>query len=65
MLKMCTVHKVSGKPFLMPKTAKEIEGVKFLGDTSAHNPLINVKMQTIIPVMPFITIAYEELSKKL
>jgi hypothetical protein len=65
MLKMCTAHKVNGKPFLMPKTAKEIEGVKFLGDTSAHNPLINVKMQTIIPIMPFITTAYEELSKKL
>jgi hypothetical protein len=65
MLKMCTAQKVNGKPFLMPKTAKEIEGVKFLGDTSAHNPLINVKMQTIIPVMPFITTAYEELSKKL
>jgi hypothetical protein len=65
MLKMCTANKVNGKPFLMPKTVKEIEGVKFLGDTSAHNPLINVKMQTIILVMPFITTAYEELSKKL
>jgi len=49
----------------MPKTAKEINGIKFLGDASAHNPLINVEMKTIIPQMPFIITAYEELSKKL
>lgn len=65
MLNMATICKVHGKPFLMPKTAKEIEGIKFLGDTSAHNPLVNVDMKTIIPVMPFIVTAYDELSKKL
>lgn len=65
MLNLATSNKVDGKPFLMPKTAKEIDGIKFLGDTSAHNPLINVEMKTIIPQMPFIITAYEELSKKL
>ncbi|MCJ7507442.1 MAG: hypothetical protein MUO85_01770, partial [candidate division Zixibacteria bacterium] len=65
MINLATAHKVQGKPFLMPKTAKEIEGIKFLGDTSAHNPLTNVEMKTIIPQMPFIMTAYEELSKKL
>ncbi len=65
MLNMATVCKVNGKPFLMSKTAKEIEGIKFLGDTSAHNPLVNVHMKTIVPVMPFIITAYSELSKKL
>lgn len=65
MLNLSTSTKVHGTPFLMPKTSKEIEGVKFLGDTSAHNPLINVQMKTIIPQMPFIITAYEELSKKL
>lgn len=65
MLNMATICKVHGKPFLMPKTAKEIEGIKFLGDTSAHNPLVNVDMKTIIPVIPFIVTAYDELSKKL
>jgi hypothetical protein len=65
MLNMATICKVHGKPFLMPKTAKEIEGTKFLGDTSAHNPLVNVSMKTIVPVMPFIITAYSELSKKL
>lgn len=65
MINLSTILKVNGKPFLMPRTAKEIEGIKFLGDTSAHNPITNVKMETIIPQMPFIITAYEELSKKL
>lgn len=65
MLDLCKEKKVSGKPYLMPKTAKEIVGIKFLGDTSAHNPLINVDMKTIVPQMPFIITAYEELSTKL
>lgn len=64
MLNLATTNKVQGKHFLMPRTAKEIEGIKFLGDTSAHNPLTNVEMKTIIPQMPFIVTAYEELSKK-
>ena len=65
MLKLAVVCKVNGKPFLMTKTAKEIEGIKFLGDTSAHNPLVNVDVRTIVPVMPFIITAYSELAKKL
>lgn len=65
MLRLATANKVQGKPFLMPKTAKEVEGIKFLGDTSAHNPLVNVEIKTIIPQMPFIITAYQELSKKL
>lgn len=65
MLQMAIICKVRGKPFLMPKTAKAIEGIKFLGDTSAHNPLVNVHMKTIIQVMPFIITAYDELSRKL
>lgn len=65
MLNMAMVCKIHGKPFLMPKTAKAIQGIKFLGDTSAHNPLVNVDMKTITPQMPFIVTAYDELSKKL
>jgi hypothetical protein len=65
MLNLTTVCKVGGKPFLMPKTAKAIEGIKFLGDTSAHNPLTNVDMKNILTQMPFIITAYEELTEKL
>jgi len=55
----------SGKPFMMPKTGKAINGIKFLGDTSAHNPLTEVDMETIVPSMPYIITAYKELSKSL
>jgi hypothetical protein len=65
MINLASTNSVQGKPFLMPKTAKEIEGIKFLGDTSAHNPLTNVDMKTIMPQMPYIITAFEELSKKL
>jgi hypothetical protein len=65
MLNLAVLNKIKGKPFLMARTAKSIEGAKFLGDTSAHNPLVNVSMKTIEQAMPFIVIAYSELSKKL
>ncbi len=65
MMYLASSEKVGGIQFLMPKTAENIKGIKFLGDTSAHNPLINVDMKTIIPQMPFIITAYEELAKKL
>lgn len=58
-------EKVDGIPFLQSHTAERIKGIKFLGDTSAHNPLVNVDMETIIPQMPYIITAYKELSKKL
>lgn len=65
MINFCASEKIKGVPFLMPKTAKEVKGMKFLGDVSAHNPLTNVDMKTILPQMPYIITAYEELSKKL
>jgi hypothetical protein len=58
-------EKVEGIPFLLPKTAQEIKGIKFLGDVSAHNPLVKVDMETIIPQMPFIITSYKELAEKL
>lgn len=65
MIDVAMKNKVKGILFLMPKTGKEIKGIKFLGDSAAHNPLINVDMKTIIPQMPYIITAYEELSCKL
>ena len=56
-------EKHSDVPFLLAKTAKEIKGIKFLA--AAHNPLATVDTKTIIPQMPFIITAYEELSKRL
>lgn len=65
MLNIASSEKIKGTPFLMPKTAEEIKGMKFLGDTSAHNPLVEVDMKTIISQIPFIITAYKELAKKL
>jgi hypothetical protein len=65
MIDVATKTKVNGVPFLLPKTGREVSGIKFLGDSSAHNPLVNVDMKTIIPQMPYIITAYEELSYKL
>lgn len=65
MLAMATTTKVAGKPFLAAKTANEILGIKFLGDTAAHNPLTNVSVNTILPQLPFIITAYGELAARL
>jgi len=65
MINLCTSEKIGGSPFLIQKTADELQGIKFLGDTAAHNPLTNVNMRTITPQMPFIITAFEELAKKL
>ena len=58
-------EKLDGVPFLLPKTANEIKGIKSLGDTAAHNPLVNMEMSTILPQMPFIITAYQELASRL
>lgn len=65
MVEIAAREKLSGVPFLIPKTANEIKGLKFLGDTAAHNPLVGVDMRTIIPQMPFIITAFEELASRL
>jgi len=65
MIEIATREKIQGIPFLIPKTAKMIKGIKFLGDSAAHNPLINIDMKTILPQMPYIITAYKELAKRL
>lgn len=58
-------EKVRGVPFLLPKTARRIKGVKFLGDAAAHNFLVDIEMEEIIPQLPFVITAFKELSRKL
>ena len=65
MLSIAEKEKIQGIPILTPKTAKKIQGIKFLGDASAHNPLVNVDMETIVPQMPYIITAYKELAERL
>src|SRR3989338_4283752 len=65
MLDAAAREKIGGIPFLLPKTAEKIKATKFLGDVSAHSPLTNVDMETILPQMPFVITAYKELAERL
>ena len=65
MVDVASREKVSGLPVLTGRTASELRGVKFLGDTAAHNPLVDVEMPTIVPQMPFLITALGELSRHL
>jgi len=65
MVEIASRERQRGIPFLLPRTAREIHGIKFLGDTAAHNPLVNVDSATILPQMPFIITAYSELANRL
>lgn len=65
MLRLSTTTYVEGIPYLLPKVVEKIEGIKFLGDSAAHDPIANVDMETILPCMAFITTALEQLSAKL
>lgn len=62
MIKVAAREKHGGIPFLTHKTAEATRGIKFLGDTAAHNPKVTVAMSTVVPQMPFIMTAYEELA---
>jgi hypothetical protein len=65
MLEVAAKEQINGVPFLVPKTANEIKGMKFLGDTAAHNPLTGVDTPSILPQMPFLITAYKELAERL
>lgn len=61
MINIAATERVGGIPFLTSATAQAVRGLKFLGDASAHNPLADVDMKTILPQMPYIITAYKEL----
>jgi hypothetical protein len=65
MIDVAVQEKINGVSFLLPKTGQEIKGIKFLGDTAAHNPVATVDIKTIVPQMPYIITAYEELAKRI
>jgi len=65
MVNIAAQEKIQNIPLLTPSTAHKINGIKFLGDISAHNPLVNVDMETIAPQMPYIITAYKELATRL
>jgi hypothetical protein len=62
MIDLAIRERVNASPILTGKTGIEIKGIKFLGDTAAHNPLADVDVADILPQMPFIITAYKELA---
>lgn len=65
LIEVAAREKIDGISFMVPKTASEIKGAKFLGATAAHNPLVGVDMPSIVPQMPFVVTAYKELARRL
>jgi len=59
-----TTNAKNGTPFLSTKVANELKGIKFLGDTAAHDFLYNVQMKDIEREMVYISIALGQLSGK-
>jgi hypothetical protein len=62
MIELAMREKVNVAPILTGKTGNAIKGVKFLGDTAAHNPMANVDVSEILPQMPYMVTAYKELA---
>jgi hypothetical protein len=65
LIDMCTKEKVNNHPILFPRTMKLIQGIKFLGDSAAHNPLIIVDMHEIVPQLPFISTGLKEIARSI
>lgn len=61
MINLCSREKLKGSPILLPKTAKELLGMKFLGDSSAHNYLADIELKDINHQLSYWTIAVKEL----
>jgi hypothetical protein len=65
LLVLVTKVKHKSMPILSPKVYEKIQGVKFLGDSAAHNYLINITMEDMIPQLPYVTLALKEIAKGL
>lgn len=62
MIDLAIRERVNSAPILTGRTGSEIKGIKFLGDTAAHNPMVDVDVADILPQMPYILTAYKELA---
>jgi hypothetical protein len=62
MIELAMRERVNSVPMLSGKTGSQVKGAKFLGDTAAHNPLVDVDVEDILPQMPYVVMAYKELA---
>ncbi len=65
MLDLCAKEKILGIPMLLPKTVEKLSGVKLLGDSAAHDYLIDIEVVDINHQLPIWTVAIKELCGKL
>lgn len=63
LLQKASNQKVNGIPIILPKTLSKIQGIKFLGDVSAHNYLVNVEMDDLKPQVPYIAVGLREIAR--
>lgn len=62
MINTCKKEKIKGIPVLLPKNADKLLGIKFLGDSSAHDYLINIEVEDINHQLSYWTAAIKELA---
>jgi len=65
MIKIAPNNQINNTDLMTKKTAEKLDGIKFLGDTAAHNPLVNVDPETIDTQWPFVITAIKELLRHL
>ena len=65
LINLCGGEKIKEIPILLPRTAKELLGMKFLGDSAAHNYLANIEVKDINHQLSYWTIAIKELINNL
>jgi len=65
MINLSSKEKIKGVPILLPKTAKELLGIKFLGDSAAHDYLADIEVSEINLQLPFWTMAIKQLTDKI
>ncbi len=65
LLNLAQSTKIDSLVVLNSKNARNIEGIKFLGDTAAHNPLYLPSMDEIQTQLPFYSVALEEIARHL
>ena len=61
MIEVCSREKIKGINILLPKTAKQLLGIKFLGDSAAHDYLANVELIDINPQLSYWVMAIKQL----
>ena len=61
LINLCASEDIKGVSIILPKTAQELLGMKFLGDSAAHDYLANVELTDINHQLSYWTMAIKQL----